>query len=516
MRVKLVAVVSLLLFLMVVQNSFATNGMNMIGYGARMSGMGGASHGLKNDTNLMNTNPAGIVSIKGLRIDTSLGLLMPSVHFKNNLNDLDADSNIFPLPSIGFVKRLDDSPFAFGVGLYAQGGMGATYPNVKHTIFRSYDMNPFTQDSFVEQEYHSNIAYLKLSPTVAYQVLPELSVGLSLNVRYAMLEMKMPYSLLPAAMTGAVPGGNGMTFGDMFGAPMTQGGLGYDEVTAYTDMGDGVTAAGYGAKLGVHYQPTDKWTFGASYTTKSTLDFSGDVIMDMNSQFGDAYEKMVMGAIQQTATDPNNPTSEELQNAQLGTNQQLTGMGIDLSQGMQSDYDVDIEFSWPREFGVGTAFQATDKLVIAADLSWINWKDSMEKFVMKVTGGNNPNINAMMGTPDGKMTLEMPLEWDNQISLALGAEYSIMSQLDIRAGYNYAPNPVPERTIIPIFPAVVENHLTLGLGYNINDSLRIDGAYELALSKELKSTDSKIANEYDNHASKLGENILHFTASFQY
>ena len=143
-------------------------------------------------------------------------------------------------------------------------------------------------------------------------------------------------------------------------------------------------------------------SFGASYTMKSTLDFSGSASMDMTSQFNNAYERMVMGALMGgAAANPMDPTAQELQNAQGGVNQQLAGMGMDLTQGMADEYDVDIEFAWPRQFSVGGAYELNDNLRFALDLGWINWKDSMEKFVMKLKNGSNPNINAMMGTPEG-------------------------------------------------------------------------------------------------------------------
>ncbi len=495
--------------------ALATNGMNMIGYGARMSAMGGASFGMRGDSNLMNTNPAAITSITGRRIDAGIGLLMPSVNFKNSLNDKDADSAIFPLPSIGFVSNNEDSPWAWGVGLYAQGGMGATYKDMKHPMFRAYDATPLTVNDYVGQEYHSNIAYMKLAPTVAYEISPDLSVGAALNIGYAMMEMKMPYSLPALAMQGQIPGMGGMTYGQMFGASMDQGGLGYDEVTAYADMGDAVTATGYGFKLGVQYRLLEKLTIGASYSNKATLDFEGEVSMDMSSQFGDAYDRMVMGALMQGAANPQNPTEAELNAAHQGVGVQLQNMGIDMSKGMAAMYDVDIEFSWPQEFGFGAAYEASDRLTIAADVRWINWKDSMDKFVMKLSGGSNPNINAMMGTPGGDMEISMPLKWDDQVVFALGAEYLATDTLALRAGFNFGNNPVPEKTVIPIFPAVVENHITLGAGYRISEKVSIDAAYEFVVSKSLDAGDSIIANEYDGSSSELGENTLHFSVGYE-
>ena len=78
---------------------------------------------------------------------------------------------------------------------------------------------------------------------------------------------------------------------------MTAGGLGYEEVTAYADLKDGVTALGYGAKFGARYEVSNKLAVGAAYTMKSTLDFSGEAAMDMTSQFGHAYGLMVQGAM---------------------------------------------------------------------------------------------------------------------------------------------------------------------------------------------------------------------------
>lgn len=508
--------VSMLMILLATQSADATNGMNMIGYGARMSGMGGASLGMGFDTNLMNTNPAGIASIPSQRFDISLGLLMPSVHFKNALNDNDAESEVFPLPSLGYVKRLGEGPWTFGIGFYAQGGMGATYKGLRHQVFRNFDFNPMTADPMTGLEYHSNIAYMKLVPTVAYDITPELTAGFSLNVGYAMMEMKMPYSLPPSALKGAIPGAGGMTFGDMFGAPMDQGGLGYNEITAYADMGDAVTATGIGYTIGAQYKLTNRLTLGTSYTNKSCLDFSGSVSMTMASQFGDAYERMVAGALQQAAKDPNNPTAEEIANASDGVNQQLAGMGIDMRKGMAADYDAEIEFSWPSIFGIGASYEASDRLLFALDLRLINWKNSMKKFVMKLSDGGNDNINAMMDTPDGKMTLEMPLNWDNQLVVAFGAEYLATSRLALRAGFNFGQNPVPANTVIPIFPAVVENHLTLGAGYNVTDKVRIDCAYELVLSNKLTPGNSIIAREYDNSTSELSENIVHLSTSMNF
>ncbi|GBE30095.1 MAG TPA: hypothetical protein ENH10_00375 [Bacteroidetes bacterium] len=39
------------------------------------------------------------------------------------------------MPCVGYVNGLENSPWAFGLSFYAQGGMGATYDEVDHNTF---------------------------------------------------------------------------------------------------------------------------------------------------------------------------------------------------------------------------------------------------------------------------------------------------------------------------------------------------------------------------------------------
>jgi long-chain fatty acid transport protein len=503
------------LMLIFIASLFATNGMNMIGYGARSSAMGGFSLGLI-DVNSTNTNPAVISFINQRKMDVTLGLLIPKVKFENSLNDLESEKKVFPLPNFSYVNG-NENKCTWGLAFYSQGGMGATFKDVKHNIFRNYDMNPQTQDdAFIDDlEYHSMIGFMKITPSLAYKINDNFSVGLAPNFGYATMEMKMPYSMDAAVMKGVADPESGMTFGDMFGAPMDQGGLGYEEVTAYADMGDAISAYGFGARLGASYKLNDMVSFGVAYGSKSSLTFEGEAKMDMTAQFGQAYERMVSGALMQMGiTDISAATSEEIQQASQGVGNQFGGMGIDMSLGMVADYDVEVQMAWPQEFGMGMSFTPNPKLLLGIDVKWINWKEAMDEFKMKFTEGSNANINTMMGSEDIK--LSMPLDWDDQIVIALGAEYRMNENIALRCGYNYANNPVPEETIIPIFPAVIENHATLGLGYELTEKLGIDAAYEMNFEKEVEVGNSIIANEYENSTQSLSENVVHLGLRYKF
>ena len=504
-KVNMKKLTILSMFIILTLSLFSTNGMNMIGYGPRSSAMGGISLGLNGDINSINTNPAGISNIQGKQLKLGLGLLIPTVNFKNDLNDKEAESSIFMLPNAAYGQKLNDK-ISFGFGMYSQGGMGATYKNLSHDVFRQYDYNPTTTDALMtDLEYHSKIGYIKIMPSISYKVNDNFALGVSPSFGYAMLEMKMPYSIDPMAMKGVADPGTGMTFGQMFASDPTAGGLGYEEVTAYADMGDAVTAVGFGGTMGLSFQMNEMLSFGFSYTMQSSLTFEGEASMDMDAQFGQAFERMVGGAMQQGA---------ELATATQGVMTQLTNMGIDMQAGMISDYDVEVEMSWPQEIGFGVAVKPTEKLLLGLDVKYISWEDAMDKFSMKFTDGNNNNINTMMGSKD--VSLEMPLEWDNQVVIALGTEYLLNEKVALRAGYNYASNPVPSETLIPIFPAIVEHHLTLGSGYMINDNFEVDFALEINLEKEDDVDSSMIANEYDGSTSSLAETALHLGLTYKF
>nr|MBC8479726.1 outer membrane protein transport protein [FCB group bacterium] len=351
--------------------AIATNGMNMIGYGARMSGMGGVSFGMTNSAHLMNTNPAGITSINGNQFDYGMAIMLPALNYKNYrefrswvpledslriisqfsyipgqgvvydtafsaiflpednrsvLNDKKSELGVFPLPTFGFVNNSGDSRWAWGLGLYAQGGMGATYKGIKHDIFRDFTDQSVVHDPFTYQaanefryynensgwlyneyeddlgnpyfadsllisniptlgefpfdpiKYHSKLAYMKFIQTFAYELTPEVSVGLALNLGFSMMEMAMPYSISPDLMVGETtpmladpPGEERVhTFGEMFSNPPELMGLGYNEVTAYAlladNMADAATAISFGSKLGVQFKMSDQLTLGTTFT----------------------------------------------------------------------------------------------------------------------------------------------------------------------------------------------------------------------------------------------------------
>jgi len=471
---------------------YAQNGTKMLGVNAKSMGRAGTSIGNFDSAELLYSNPAGISFLEKSVIDLSASLMFPSVHFKNSLNDVDGDKNVFPMPNLAYVNKYDDSKFSWGLGVFTVGGMGADY-TMKHALFVNQD------GSYAPQKYHSKLAVMQGGLTAAYKLTPQLSVGLSANLVYSMLEFGMPYSLSPDLMKGeAMPG---MTFGQIFAF-----GYGYDEVTAAADMTD-LSGMAFNGKIGLAYVVNKDLSFGVTYTLPSTVTYkNGKASMDMTAQMNDAFMKAVMGYMASTGSD--------MATAQAYVMGQFAGMGIDLSQGAIANYDLEVELSFPQSIGFGFAYSASEAFKVSGDFEWINWANAFDKMKINLSNGANVNINKMMGN-NGTFSLDFPMDWKNTVVVKLGGEYQVNPGLSLRAGYAYGSNPVPSSTIFSVFPAIVEQHVTLGGSVKLSGPLTMHAAFEMALNKAQEAdANSLIGNEYNGSTSELSSMLVHLAFTY--
>ncbi|MEW6653331.1 MAG: outer membrane protein transport protein [Bacteroidota bacterium] len=485
----------LLIILLVASTLFAQSGTRLIGFDAKSLGRGGTSIGVFDSGELMMTNPAGLSFVNQSMLNVDFSMMFPVMNFHNTLNRADGEKNVFPLPSASYVNSCDCNDFTWGVGFFTSGGMGADY-KLNHALYGT-----------TKQEYHSKLGSMQGGLSAAYKFTENFSVGASLHLVYSMLEFSMPFSLNPLAMQGvAMPG---MTFGQMFAAPNSMGGFGYDEVTAAAKMSD-LTALGFNGKIGLAYKVDNKLSFGLSYTMPTSLTYSGGkAAMDMTAQLNDAFGKAVMGWMMQ------NPGKTQAQ-AQAAIMAQFTQVGIDMSKGVAANYNLDVDLTFPSSFGFGVSYKAADCIMFAADVEYLMWENAFDKMTLKLKGGNNANINKMMGN-NGTFNIDFPMNWKNSLMLKVGGEYAATKKLTARLGYAYNVNPVPETTVFPIFPAIVENHVMAGLSYKVSAPLTINAAFEMALNNSLKASNpSLIANEFDGSTSELSTTLIHISCSYAF
>ncbi len=489
----------MIVLLVVYSGVYSQSGTKMLGVNAKSIGRAGTILGTFDSPDLMMSNPAGISFMENSVVDFNLSLMFPSTHFKNSLNDVDGDKNTFVMPDLAYVNKYKDSKFTWGAGLFTAGGMGADF-SLKHELFRNQN------GEYELQKYHSMLAVMQGGLSAAYKLTENFSIGLSAHAVFSMLEFSMPYSLNPSIMQGvAMPG---MTFGQMFAAPPSMGGFGYTEVTAKAEMTE-LSGYGFNGKIGLAYVVNENLSFGVSYTLPTTINYkNGKANMDMTAQLNDAFGKAVQGYMMQ------NPSATMLE-AQGEVMNQFAGMGIDFSKGVVADYDLEVELSFPQIIGFGFAYSPTDDLSISCDFEWQNWKSAFDKMTINLSNGTNANINKMLGN-SGAFQMEFPMNWKDVIAVKLGGEYDVNKELTLRLGYSYNQNPVPETTVFPVFPAIVQHHLTIGGSYKLTNLLTVHAAFETALNNSMDaSNDNIIANEYKNSTSELSTIITHVALSYE-
>lgn len=208
--------------------SHATNGINLIGFGAESTLMAGADIAVARDTSALNTNPAGLTQIDNKHFDVygSLLRITDLSHQDQFGNDRHASNLYTGLGGMGYAQQLTNTPCTAGLGLFAQGGSGGVFENMT-TAFGTRD------------EYSGLFAVAKLTAGLGCKVNDKWSVGGSFGLVYAQAEQK----IFPNT---SVPGFAGIDVKD-------------------------ATSLRTSFKLGVQYQATPKLTLAATYTGKTEL-----------------------------------------------------------------------------------------------------------------------------------------------------------------------------------------------------------------------------------------------------
>jgi long-chain fatty acid transport protein len=107
-------------------------------------------------------------------------------------------------------------------------------------------------------------------------------------------------------------------------------------------------------------------------------------------------------------------------------------------------------FDMPAMLGLGLAWQANDRLMVAADVKDVMWGSSM---------------NTVTIYQNGMLVAPFKQDWDDQIVLALGLAYRFSDAFTGRVGYNHGKNPIPDQNVNYLWPAIMEDHYTVGFGY---------------------------------------------------
>jgi long-chain fatty acid transport protein len=115
------------------------------------------------------------------------------------------------------------------------------------------------------------------------------------------------------------------------------------------------------------------------------------------------------------------------------------------------------ELDVPENYGIGIAVDATPKLKIAADILQIN-------YAKLPAVGTTSDCLLLTGTCQLGASNGPGFGWRNATAYKFGVSYDLSQSLTLRAGYATTKQPIPtSQTMLNIlFPAVVQDHVTLG------------------------------------------------------
>jgi long-chain fatty acid transport protein len=407
--------------------AYATNGDNLIGIGPISRSMGGVGLAAPQDPiSAVFANPAAMCfgpycpgsefNFAGTIFDPSVTARVMSTAFGV---DASADSQFQPfiIPAMGISTAINPR-LRFGLAAYGVSGLGVDYRD-------KLDLFPGNGS---EGEVYTQLQILKFAPNIAYLITDNFSVGASVHVNFANLDL--------------------------------QNGSSHDYSA--------------GVQLGAIYK-IGPISLGASYVTSQKA------------------------------------THENVRNF----NADLDGSGVTGDFAGEDFTADDLDLESPQTAGFGVAYAMDDVLLIEGNVRWINWSDAV-------------------GYSD--------FDWDDQWVYAIGAQVKPVEKLSLRAGFNYGKNPVNthngfdaatgtmvqgvptsmfgyEYLRIIGFPAIVESHLSFGVGYEFSEKFMANLGYVHAFENTISETGTNfggVPNADVTLESDLSEDSFEFGLSWRF
>jgi long-chain fatty acid transport protein len=425
--------------------AYATNGYAMHGIGMHAKGMGGASIAFPQDGVSFGQNPAALAVI-GNRLDVGIDIFRPirdaEICGECALANPPAVPNFVPydgsesewffIPEFAFSRAIDDQ-LSVGVSVFGNGGLNTDYGNgipLFNTPIVGF-MPPAQPNQPPTPIYQPlsgdtgiNLQQAFIVPTLSFKINDQHSIGIGLNL------VAQGFKAWGINTFGSTYPNIPAAFGPLAGAGLFS--------TSPPNVSDNGTdwSFGWGVRVGWLGQINDMVSLGAYYSSKTWM------------QEFEEYE------------------------------------------GLFRDGGA---FDIPENYGIGIAIKATPDLVIAADITQINYSEvesigeGISSFygcpVFAMQMGSMGNPNACLGGSNGP-----GFGWQDQTVFKLGVQYRVNEEWTVRAGWNYAEQPIPQsETMFNVLaPGVVEHHLTLGASWSLDKTQELTFAYMHAFENEVE------------------------------
>ena len=195
------------------------------------------------------------------------------------------------------------------------------------------------------------------------------------------------------------------------------------------------SGSGYGFNAGIYYKPSERVSFGLTYRSEVKMEVEkGKATFSVPASLATSF--------------PNGNFSASVPMPQIIT--------------------------------FGTALEPCSKLRFAFDASLIGWK-SFDTLAFDYEN-NTPSLE----------DTKSPRNYKNAYSTRLGAEYSINSRLEARAGIKLLVSPIKDGYVTPEVPDATHVNYSTGLGYNMGRGLNVDLSFTF---QSMKRKDTNIETQ---------------------
>ncbi len=220
-------------------------------------------------------------------------------------------------------------------------------------------------------------------------------------------------------------------------------------------LGADATGTGYGFNLGLLWKPVTSLSFGAAYRSQIKLDLDGDA---------NYLATTALGA---------SPT-------------------LGLAKTVKTSASTEITL--PDALTLAVAYKPTEKLTLEFDAERTGWS-SFDKLELKFSSG----LAAFNNKPDAK-------NWKDVWAYRFGTNYAASKNLDLRAGYSFDRNPVPDSTLGAELPDSDRHSFSLGTGIH-NDLGSLDLGYMWVHWLDRTVSNEKQSGTFKSDAHILGASV---------
>jgi long-chain fatty acid transport protein len=115
----------------------------------------------------------------------------------------------------------------------------------------------------------------------------------------------------------------------------------------------------------------------------------------------------------------------------------------------------------PSNLNAGVSFRPMDKLLLAFDFQWVGWS-AYDELVLEFEESKIKQVSIK--------------KYDDTFAYRLGAQYTVIDQLDVRCGIYFDESPVDDKYLTPEAPSTSKIAGTIGLSFRPIPNLSIDAA----------------------------------------